>query len=636
MAAAHLFITALSLLGLLGLCAPAAAAPLQVRAERLEIRAHAACAQHIEAHALRLERADAQLRATQLTGCLGEQLTLSQIQLEAPRLRLSAERARWRWGEPLRSLRAEQIRLSTCGCADPPWHVRAERVTVHPEGHLEAHWASFWWGPIPLLFTPWLSLPTQRRSGLLLPQLAYDGQLGLSGRLPLYWAPHRGVDLTLSPGWRGRAGPSADAEVRWAHHPHDRGRLRLHTLPLRGLWIESDGGLDLGGARWALEGQLSTDPHAQPRTALDFWRRALDHQRLRLGAHTAHRRWAAGAQLLSRRDLRPSASATQPLSISADPGLWLRLSQPIHSAVLQLSSQLWQRDLFGEEPRPEAHLDLALRHRQWWGPLSLRSAAGLQTQHDLAQEIRREHWRAWAAAEAQIAAARHWGALTHTLALALDGRLAAGAGRPTDPGPQPTPSLPGAVFGEEPAGPTLGLSLINRVQARERSAELRLRASAEGLSPPWRVEPLQWQAEIELSFANLQGAYAGLTLFWGDLRLGPTDTVHLLGGLRRLQAHGPHPWLRASPFEASWALSDPTQIDQWSAGIELPLSNLEWAAHSVFQMPSAAQPQGHWQAWWATVGWRGRCDCWQIRIRAGQERTRRRPDLALEFALSGL
>ena len=138
------------------------------------------------------------------------------------RLSLAGEALSW---SPDGTLSGRGLRLTTCGCEEPPWEVQARQVTVDERA------AAFRGGLLRLCGLPVLPLPAgrvalaERSSGLLPPEVGW-GRDGLELGLPLYLVAGEGADLTLTPELRTARGARLLGEGRWAH-PGGRGELRL-------------------------------------------------------------------------------------------------------------------------------------------------------------------------------------------------------------------------------------------------------------------------------------------------------------------------------------------------------------------------------------------------------------------------
>ena len=66
----------------------------------------------------------------------------------------------------------------------------------------------FYVGKVPVLYLPYFGFPTDktRRSGLLIPEIAYLSEQGLYYKQPIYFAPMQSWDLEFDPQIRTRRG----------------------------------------------------------------------------------------------------------------------------------------------------------------------------------------------------------------------------------------------------------------------------------------------------------------------------------------------------------------------------------------------------------------------------------------------
>ena len=109
-------------------------------------------------------------------------------------------------------------------CSDNPsrprlWQVRAKRV-IHDakEKMLYYEDASFEFLGTPIAYIPYLSQPdpsVKRKTGFLMPSLAYAGFVGAGVKLPFFWNISPDTDLTLTPTYFSRGGiPYLSGEFR--------------------------------------------------------------------------------------------------------------------------------------------------------------------------------------------------------------------------------------------------------------------------------------------------------------------------------------------------------------------------------------------------------------------------------------
>ncbi|MFO1228427.1 LPS-assembly protein LptD [Roseateles sp.] len=116
---------------------------------------------------------------------------------------------------------------------EPAWQITARSMRIDTdanEGHAEG--AKLRFQGVTILAAPALSFPlgSQRKSGLLPPNLFFDNRSGFEYGQPYYWniAPQR--DATFTPFVMTRRGFGLDSEFRYLEPGH-RGRINLDLLP---------------------------------------------------------------------------------------------------------------------------------------------------------------------------------------------------------------------------------------------------------------------------------------------------------------------------------------------------------------------------------------------------------------------
>lgn len=186
--------------------------------------------------------------ATDLAGCQGAD---EAERLGRNRVTFAGERLTGREGEDSVKLSGARITLCDCGGGPPSWEVRARSADVEPGKRALLTWPVLYVTPrflgvarqVPVLALPWGYLPlAERQSGLLLPELAFDHN-GFTAGLPLFLAPSRSWDATVTPQWttgtaasrvekdeRGVRGPGLGLELRWAPAERASGLARLHLV----------------------------------------------------------------------------------------------------------------------------------------------------------------------------------------------------------------------------------------------------------------------------------------------------------------------------------------------------------------------------------------------------------------------
>lgn len=84
---------------------------------------------------------------------------------------------------------------------------------------------------VPVVPIPTLTYPlSSRRSGLLIPTVAYDNRFGMHFQESLYWAINPSQDLTISPSYYANLGYGSDLEYRYVLDPKSRGQWFVSYL----------------------------------------------------------------------------------------------------------------------------------------------------------------------------------------------------------------------------------------------------------------------------------------------------------------------------------------------------------------------------------------------------------------------
>jgi LPS-assembly protein len=103
----------------------------------------------------------------------------------------------------------------------PWWEFRGEEATLIQDEEFAAKHASAWvLGALPVFYSPILSVPLgPRRSGFLLPRLAFGNSSGFTYRQPFYWAISESQDAAIVGTYRSKRGYQFDANYRYILSP---------------------------------------------------------------------------------------------------------------------------------------------------------------------------------------------------------------------------------------------------------------------------------------------------------------------------------------------------------------------------------------------------------------------------------
>jgi LPS-assembly protein len=114
--------------------------------------------------------------------------------------------------------RYDQVIYTTCPPGHNDWSVRASEMDIDMDkGWGVARHARINLGPVPILYTPYLSFPVddRRMSGFLVPSIGSSNRLGGELKLPYYFNLAENYDATLSPRWMTKRGLMLGGELRY-------------------------------------------------------------------------------------------------------------------------------------------------------------------------------------------------------------------------------------------------------------------------------------------------------------------------------------------------------------------------------------------------------------------------------------
>ena len=113
----------------------------------------------------------------------------------------------------------KQAVISGCDVQFPIWHIKASSGRYDSQKEYVSAWNSrLYFGSTPLFYLPYFAFPssTERRSGLLPPEFGNTSREGFVYIQPVYLAPYKQWDFTLSPQIRVARGYGGNAEFRIA------------------------------------------------------------------------------------------------------------------------------------------------------------------------------------------------------------------------------------------------------------------------------------------------------------------------------------------------------------------------------------------------------------------------------------
>ncbi|RKS87113.1 LPS-assembly protein [Orbus hercynius] len=111
--------------------------------------------------------------------------------------------------------------FTSCPINDSSWNIEGSKIIYDNREQLLEVWnAVFKIGKVPVLYSPYLQLPTgnKRRSGLLMPEISYDSIDGIDVSLPFYWNIAPNYDATFTPRIIQRRGVQLQTEMRYLNY----------------------------------------------------------------------------------------------------------------------------------------------------------------------------------------------------------------------------------------------------------------------------------------------------------------------------------------------------------------------------------------------------------------------------------
>ncbi|WP_394909471.1 LPS-assembly protein LptD [uncultured Helicobacter sp.] len=120
--------------------------------------------------------------------------------------------------------------VSGCDVQFPIWHLKSSSGRYDSQKEYVSAWNSrLYFGSLPIFYVPYFSFPTatERKSGLLSPELGSTSREGFVYIQPLYIAPYKQWDMTLSPQIRVDRGYGGNAEFRIADEKNNIARLNI-------------------------------------------------------------------------------------------------------------------------------------------------------------------------------------------------------------------------------------------------------------------------------------------------------------------------------------------------------------------------------------------------------------------------
>lgn len=119
--------------------------------------------------------------------------------------------------------------VSSCNVQNPDWKISYTSGKMNKKTKfMHLYNPVFYVGKVPVLYLPYFGFPTDktRRSGLLIPEIAYLSEQGLYYKQPIYFAPMQSWDLEFDPQIRTRRGAGVYTQFRFADSPYSYGEIK--------------------------------------------------------------------------------------------------------------------------------------------------------------------------------------------------------------------------------------------------------------------------------------------------------------------------------------------------------------------------------------------------------------------------
>jgi len=137
----------------------------------------------------------------------------------------------------------EDGRFTWCECEEgekADWEVGADRIEADTEGDAEARGARIYIRGRPVFAVPYFRYPvgTERRSGVLIPEIETSSSDGVHFELPLYFVVNRSMDATLYPRYISGRGVDVGGEYRYNYGEPAHGEVSGFAIEdsVEGVW----------------------------------------------------------------------------------------------------------------------------------------------------------------------------------------------------------------------------------------------------------------------------------------------------------------------------------------------------------------------------------------------------------------
>ncbi|MGQ9811873.1 MAG: LPS-assembly protein LptD [Dissulfurimicrobium sp.] len=167
------------------------------------------------------------------------------------------------WKTGTEEYKAEDAVISTCPLPKQAWSFRCRDLVLTITGQAVATNTRFNIENIPVLYSPWISIPINRyrRSGFLLPYFATSSRNGAEINAPYFWAINDNMDATFYQHPMSNRGWMEGMEFRHVFSPESMGIMRYNHMidTLKDNDYNNDGQIRGNADRWWLRGKINQE-----------------------------------------------------------------------------------------------------------------------------------------------------------------------------------------------------------------------------------------------------------------------------------------------------------------------------------------------------------------------------------------
>ncbi|MBY0518289.1 MAG: hypothetical protein K2P81_15370 [Bacteriovoracaceae bacterium] len=118
-------------------------------------------------------------------------------------------------------IEAKEAEFTTCRDCTESWAIFGKKIVIYLKDRAEIHHGLAKIKGVSILYLPFMAVPlSNRKSGLLFPNISTRVGEGLALSQPVFWAIDESKDATISPSFWGKRGYGSDAEYRQRFGPN--------------------------------------------------------------------------------------------------------------------------------------------------------------------------------------------------------------------------------------------------------------------------------------------------------------------------------------------------------------------------------------------------------------------------------